>query len=126
VVANILADNANAKIGLLIPTGIGGDENTYKSNEVLTFHPQKQNLSMWTMRKLMIDNFDGREAEKIWLVDIGSSIDTKDGYGHSTEPLFSEYSGINDREICIDSLHPSVDGYNQMGVRLAGFIQQVR
>ena len=124
VIASILADNATAKIALCIaPSVNGGSNDTIDTNEFNA----RYNAAMWRARKLMIDNFDAREAESIYLVDTGSSLDPVYGFGvGSAEKPFSDYGGTETIKVQGNLPHPSTQGYYQMGIRLAGFIQATR
>jgi len=124
LVASVHADSPLAKIALLIPPTLTGAFND--SVDSPTFD-RKMAAAMWNARKLMIDNFDNREAEKIYLVDTGSAIDPVYGMflGASEKP-FSDFAGTETVKLQGNNPHPSTEGYFQIGVRLAGFIQAVR
>jgi len=124
-IASVLADSPDCKIAILLPTQIGGNEQTFNGSTNTTF-AKYQNHVMWIARKFIIDNYDQREVEQIYVVDFGSGIDPLHGYDVATELPFSDYTGSAVSTYGTDVLHPSIDGYNQLGVRLAGFIQAIR
>lgn len=124
LIASVHADSPNCKIALLTPASVWGGANDSIDSDQFN---QKHNAYMWNARKLLIDNFDEREAEKIYLVDTGSAIDSIFGFdlGASEKP-YSDFTGLETIKLQANSPHPSMGGYAQMGVRLAGFIQAVR
>ena len=82
---------------------------------------------MWNARKLLIDYFDNRTDEYIYVVDTGSAIDPVYGFTLAAgEKPFAEYAGSETIKMQGNNPHPSTEGYYQMGVRLAGFIQARR
>jgi hypothetical protein len=95
----------DGKFMILIPSSTCGSMNN--TNGDFTLY---QNASMWRLRKNIIDNFDNRESEGYYLVDIGISIDNEDGYNK------------NEDGIQIGNPHP-YPNYPVMGIPLASFIQ---
>ena len=124
LVTSIHADNANCKIALCLPPSVwGGDNDSVDSD---TFNA-KYNAAMWNARKLLIDYFDNRTDEYIYVVDTGSAIDPVYGFTLAAgEKPFAEYAGSETIKMQGNNPHPSTEGYYQMGVRLAGFIQARR
>jgi len=122
LIASVIADNATTKIAILIAPSVNGKLNNHDDAFI-----QKLNARMWYARKLVIDEFDEREAENIYLVDVGSSLDPDYGFlPYSNEVPFSDYTGTESRPTVYNTPHPSGDGYYQMGVRLSGFLQKIR
>lgn len=120
-ITSVHAANANAKFAILLPTSTMATLNN--NGDVFT---QKQNAMMWKARDLIINNFDERTGENIWVVDTGASLDDEYGFNYSEEAPFSQYSGTETRKIQNNSPHPSIEGYNQLGIPLSGWIQAVR
>lgn len=114
----------NGKFVLMIPSSTCG----ILDNEAGDF-TTKQNACMWELRRNIIENFDKREAEKIYVVDAGIAIDNENGYNFSTDSVYtkpySEYPG--EKSICVQkgNPHPYIN-YPTMGVSLAAFIQKYR
>ena len=124
IVSSILADNPICKIALLIPPSVVGSSTDLIDCNIFY---QKMNAAMFLARKLMITNFDAREAESIYLVDVGSSLNPEYGISFTTEEKpFEDYAGTETIKLQTNNPHPSTQGYYEMGVRLAGFIQAIR
>lgn len=89
----------------------------------------KQNACMWELRRNIIENFDGKEAENIYIVDAGIAIDDLDGYRFTTDTTYtkpySEYTGTKIFAVQTANPHP-FPNYQNMGVSLAAFIQKYR
>jgi len=124
LIASVKADNPSCKIALLIPPSTNGM--AIAGIDTAVFN-QKLNASQFYARQLMISNFDSREAEYIYVVDTGSSIDPIYGFTlAAAEKPFSDFVGTETIKLQSNSPHPSTEGYYQMGIRLAGFIQAIR
>ena len=124
LITSIHADSPNAKIAILTPcSAVAGGNDFIDYN----YPVAKYNASMWNARKLIIDNFDNRDSEKIYIVDAGSAVDPVFGFLFNTaEKPFSDYSGTETIKLQNNNPHPSTEGYYQLGVRLAAFIQSIR
>jgi hypothetical protein len=89
----------------------------------------RQNACMWSHRKNIIDNFDKRENESIFVVDTGIAIDSEYGYNELndnaiTKP-FEKYIGNEKLYVQTGNPHPYLS-YPEMGKALAAFIQKYR
>lgn len=133
LIASIKADNASVKIAILIPSSYcGSDDNTEGAFN------SKLNRMMWESRKLIIAEYDQRDAESIYLVDTGSVIDPDFGFYTNMDTEFNAtwvedtrvpfigYTDTKKRELDYNTPHPSPDGYTQIGIKVAGFIQKIR
>ena len=119
--ASVIADNPSAKIAILLPpTDCGSLDNNGNRFTV------KQTAMMWYGRKKIINDFDERESEGIYLVDVGRSVDPDYGFGEIYQTPFSDYNGTEKRYVQSNVPHPGADGYKQLGIPLAGWIQTVR
>jgi hypothetical protein len=89
----------------------------------------RQNACMWQLRKNIIEKFDQREAERIFIVDAGIGIDNQDGYKFSTDDKYTmpyvENTEINKIDVQWGNPHP-YPNYPVMGIPLAAFIQKYR
>jgi hypothetical protein len=89
----------------------------------------RQNACMWQLRKNIIERFDKREAERIYIVDAGIGIDNQAGYKFSTDDKYTipyaENTEINKMEVQWGNPHP-YPNYSVMGIPLAAFIQKYR
>lgn len=72
----------------------------------------RQNAAMWYVRENIIKNFDGREAEGLYVVDASINIDNENGYNMK--------GGIQS-----GNPHP-YPNYPQLGVPLAASVQYLR
>lgn len=73
----------------------------------------RQNAAMWRLRRNIIAAFDRREAEGIYIVDMGAAIDGENGYRRGRDGLQT------------GNPHP-YPNYPAMGVPLAAFLQYYR
>ncbi len=114
----------NGKFVLMIPSSTCG----ILDNEAGDF-TTKQNASMWEHRRNIIEHFDGRESENIYIVDAAIAIDNVDGFNFLVDPVFtrpySEYQGTEMIQIQKGTPHP-YPNYPNMGISLAAFIQKYR
>ena len=114
----------NGKFVLMIPSSTCG----ILDNEAGDF-TTKQNACMWELRRNIIEIFDKREAEKIYVVDAGIAIDNEYGYNFTTDSVFtkpySEYKGTETIPVQKGNPHPYIN-YPNMGISLAAFIQKYR
>lgn len=89
----------------------------------------KQNACMWQLRKNIIDIFDRREADRMYVVDAAIGIDNQDGYKFITDEKYtlpySEYPDIHKIDVQWGNPHP-YPNYPVMGIPLAAFIQKYR
>jgi len=98
----------NGKFLILIPCSTCGTMDNKDGNFTIM-----QNFAMWRFRKYLIDNFDKKESEGYYLVDIGITIDNEDGYYYDEEGMQ------------LYQPHP-YKNYPTMGIPLAAFIQYHR
>ncbi|MBS1631434.1 MAG: hypothetical protein JST10_02565 [Bacteroidetes bacterium] len=89
----------------------------------------KQNACMWEVRRNIIENFDRKESENIYIVDAAIAIDNLYGYNFTTSAgytqPYSEYKGTDSILVQTGNPHP-YPNYPAMGVSLAAFIQKYR
>lgn len=122
--ASYLKAVPNGKFVLMIPASTCGIlDNT--AGDFTT----KQNACMWELRKNIIENFDKKESENIYIVDAGASIDDLNGYNFTTNAVYtkpySEYNGTENIAVQTGNPHP-YPNYPNMGISLAAFIQKYR
>lgn len=89
----------------------------------------KGSACMWELRRNIIENFDKKEPENIFIVDTGGSIDNRYGFNLTTDARYtkpySEYPGTESIIVQTGNDHP-YPNYPNMGVSLAAFIQTYR
>ena len=114
----------NGKFVVMIPSSTCG----ILDNEAGDF-TLKQNACMWELRKNIIQNFDKREKESIYVVDAGIAIDGLNGYNLSADSAltkpFASYIGTNIIKVQAKNPHPYAN-YATMGISLAAFVQRFR
>lgn len=119
-----LSSNPNGKFVIVIPCSVfGKTDNTANSFTI------KANACMWSCRKNIIDTFDKREKEQIYVVDGGITVDSEYGYKYSksaaiTKP-FDTYDGNQSLKVHTGVPHP-YKSYPEIGKPLAAFIQSMR
>ncbi|MEP5338568.1 MAG: hypothetical protein ABJL44_03665 [Algibacter sp.] len=124
VIRSYLKTVPSGKFVLMIPSSTCGILDN-KAGDFTT----KQNACMWELRKNIIDMFDHRTAENIYIIDAGIAIDNLDGskfLKDSTYTLpYAEYSGKEKIAVQTGNPHP-YPNYPTMGISLAAFIQKFR
>lgn len=124
VVASYLKAVPNGKFVIMIPSSTCGilDNVAYEFTT-------KQNACMWECRRNIIENFDRRESDNIYIVDAAIAIDNLNGLDFTADPNYtrpySEYSGTEKFAVQTGNPHP-YPNYPNMGVSLAAFIQKYR
>lgn len=126
VIASVKADSPNVKFAVLLPPSffpINYD------NSGANFTPMK-NAAMFKQRELLIRDYDNRDAENIYLVDVGASVDPDFGYKKADEVPFAGYAVdagviVEQRRVVQDNIHADAGMY-QVGQRIAAFIQALR
>ncbi|MBR4518942.1 MAG: SGNH/GDSL hydrolase family protein [Victivallales bacterium] len=113
----------DGKFVICIPCSTCGSLDNAEGNFTL-----RQNAAMWRFRKWLIDNFDRREQEGFYLVDVGITIDNEYGY-HLTQSAvtipYEQYSGKDTLRVQAGTPHPYAN-YPSMGLPIAAFIQAHR
>jgi len=102
---------------------------TFGGNNSSNFFVQKANSSLWELRNNIIEQFDKREGENIFVLDGGISIDSEFGYNiednvNIIKP-FETYTGTDVLRVQEDLPHP-YNSYPELGKCLAAFIQNKR
>lgn len=89
----------------------------------------KNNACIWELRRNIIENFDKKESNNIYVIDTGISIDNLYGFNLTTDAKYtkpySEYPGTESIKVQTGNPH-SYPNYPNMGVSLAAFIQKYR
>jgi hypothetical protein len=104
VVASIRQVSSEIKIGVIIPPLRATPDTEDASWNTPT------NACMWQERKTIIDTYDNREVEKIYVIDNGTAVDPITNFGTL---------GVN----IADSTHPNSSGFTNMGKRIGAWIQ---
>lgn len=122
--ASYLQAAPEGKLVICIPMSATG-----RMDNDSAFYTARRNAAMWMLRKNIIEHFDNREAEQIYILDTGVSIDGEHGNAESTnvelKKPFAGYTG--DRSILIDTNQPHpIPNYPASGITAAAFIQYHR
>lgn len=86
----------------------------------------RQNAAMWEARRNIIDVFDRRESEGIYIVDASITIDNENGYNSKkTELPYEGYIGETRLTIQEGNPHP-YPNYPNLALPIAAFVQYFR
>ena len=86
----------------------------------------RQNAVMWEVRRNIIQTFDKRETEGVFVVDASVTIDNKHGYRSRKEELpYVGYTGDESLTVQEGNPHPYLS-YPSLGIPLAAFVQYFR
>lgn len=130
IIASTKLDNPDVKFAICLPMSYFPD---HIDNDVNSFSRMKS-AAMFEQRKLLIRDFDNREAENIYLVDFSSALDSQYGFHMEYQNPFPEYlysgssTGWNNqqRPVMLDNVHPDENGHRQYARVFGAFIQAVR
>ena len=126
LIASYLSAVPSGKVIFCLPLSSWGWEDNQAGGNTMDNFTHFCNAKMWEARRLMIEEYDNRDAESIYLVDVGIMIDEDFGYSTTTEIPFSEYEGTETIKVQgLQTPHPS-PSYPNAGMPLAAFIQYFR
>lgn len=124
VIAAYLQAVPGGKFVLMIPSSSCGIMDNQRGDFTI-----KQNACMWELRKNIIEHFDNRTKEHIYLVDAAIAIDNVYGTRFLTDSLYTQpyagYEGAERYPVQYGNPHP-YPNYPTMGISLAAFIQRFR
>ena len=122
IITSYHTDNPTGKFVILCP-------NTVYYKSIDKFIPLSVHRNMWTFRKFLIQNYDNRESELIYVVDTAHLIDMENAFGLEKTTPFDGYPNgftqYDNKEIWADDQHPRIN-YTTLGYSLAAFIQYHR
>lgn len=114
----------NGKFVIMIPPSTSGILDN-QPGEFTT----KENACIWELRKNIIETFDNKESEKIFLVDAAIAIDNYYGFNFTADSAYTKpyaaYEGKERIAVQTGNSHP-YPNYPAMGYSLAAFIQKFR
>ena len=114
----------NGKFVLMIPSSSCGILDNKSGDFTLL-----QNANMWELRRNIIEKFDNRTDENIYIVDAGIAIDNYYGTQFLNDSTYTlPYAGFEgDDRLKVQSGNPHpYPNYPTMGISLAAFIQRYR
>ena len=116
--------SASSKLGMVIPISTLGYDNTGAEFN------KRNAYRMWQCRSNIINNFDNREGEGLYIVDNGIGFDEDFGYNLTTDTDYTIpnnlYTGTERLRIQTANPHPNQEGYNLIGNTFIGLIQYLR
>ncbi|MGI6134984.1 MAG: hypothetical protein ACOYD8_04855 [Petrimonas mucosa] len=122
--ASYLKAVPNGKFALMIPSSTCGLPDNVAGDFTI-----RQNACMWELRKNIIEKFDNREKENIFVIDAAITIDNLNGLDFTTDPIYTTpyhgYQGTERVKVQKGNPHPYLN-YPNMGIPLAAFIQRYR
>lgn len=111
-----------SKIGLMIPPSTTGPMENTGSMFTRLFDAR-----MWEVRRMLIQEYDNKTGNNIFLIDAGSALDPDYGFFYAAaEKPFDEFTGTETIKPVFNTPHPSTQGYMQMATRVAAWVQAVR
>jgi hypothetical protein len=113
----------NGKFVLMIPSSTCGILENVAGDFTI-----RQNACMWEHRRNIIEQFDGRENENIFVIDAAIAIDNFNGSDFTIDSVYQAVFRIprnGKKQVQKGNPHP-YPNYPNMGISLAGFIQKYR
>jgi len=115
LIASIKTANASAKIVIATCNSVQYNEQSGRCN-----------ASIWEGYNEIINEYDNREVENIFISDTKSSADRVFGYYFLNEKPFELYTGSYNTLMTNGDVHLAPWGMNQIGEKLAATIQYIR
>ena len=120
LIASVKADSPACKIIVGIPVSSG------RQGEYGTLNTERVKRAMWLLAKHLVADFDGREAEGIYLLDYHSIVHRVYGFDSVPEKPGADYGGADTYKYTTDITHCSQFGFDQMGNAYYGLVQYLR
>lgn len=120
LIASVKADSPACKIIVGIPVSSG------RQGEYGTLNTERVKRAMWLLAKHLVADFDGREAEGIYLLDYHSIVHRVYGFDTTPEKPMADYAGPDTYKYMADITHCSEAGFAQMGNAYMGLVQYLR
>jgi hypothetical protein len=120
ILASVKADNPNVKIIIGVPftSGKQGPDGIYFT--------ERKKATYWMLANQLFADYGNREAEGYVIADYHSTLDREYGYDITDEKPYDAYTGTKRNNWFPDSIHPGVDGFNQIGAIFMGAVQFLR
>lgn len=113
MINSIKSFNSSIKIGLWLPPTRGLSDNSFK--ETIT--------NSLRMNKFLIENYDNRESENIYLVPVYMNVDPYHDYNTAQVPVTSRSSDTLMTINSPDAVHPKTLGYQHIADLIYGYIK---
>tara|TARA_R110002153_G_scaffold135572_1_gene285205 strand:+ start:4902 stop:8201 length:3300 start_codon:yes stop_codon:yes gene_type:complete len=123
ILAAGVANGKTVRVAMCTPT-----TQNESANNSTSVNPIFHTANVWKARNYIFETFDTDIYlnQGLDVVDTGSSLDGDFGFTMSEIKPFEDYTGTDRELYSSNTPHPSTEGYGQLGVRLAGYIQATR
>jgi len=123
ILAAGVANGKTVRVAMCTPT-----TQNESANNSTSANPLFHTANVWKARNYMFETFDidSYLNQGLDIVDTGSSLDGEFGFDTSEIKPFADFTGTARELYSSNTPHPSTQGYGQLGVRLAGYIQATR
>lgn len=111
IIDSIKAYNSNVKIGIWLPP----TRALYENNSKTAIN------SSLRMNKLLIDTYDNRENENLYLVPVYLNVDPYNDY--NGQEISTDSRSTTKIKISTDNVHPSVVGYNKIADVIYAYVK---
>ncbi len=99
--------------------------NTVTHHNVLHYRPLDVHNRMQILREFVINEWDNKEADGIYVVDTAQLVDSENAFVLTESTPFDGFSGTTKEVYANDGQHPRLN-YTTLGYSLAAFIQYIR
>ena len=113
MINSIKSFNSSIKIGVWLPPTRGLSDNNFKGTITNSLK----------MNKFLIENYDSRESENIYLVPVYMNVDPYHDYNTAQVPVTSRSSDILMTINSPDAVHPKTLGYQHIADLIYGYIK---
>lgn len=123
ILAAGVSNGKTVRVAMCTPT-----TQNQSANNSTSANPIFHTANVWKARNYIFETFDTDSYlnQGLDVVDTGSSLDGDFGFTMSEIKPFEDYAGTDRELYSSNTPHPSTEGYGQLGVRLAGYIQATR
>lgn len=121
MIDSIRGYDASIKIGMMVTIPPSAQQDAFGANYSAnqTQWRYKRNIMLWA--KALIDAFEGKQAEDIYMVPVNLNLDTEHNMAQSVVPANSRTNKTVVRQA--NGLHPSSEGYYQMADAIYYFLK---
>ena len=121
MIASIVAYNPNIKIGIFCPILPTKSQDAFGSASAQSRFRHKRSMMLW--KKALINKYQNRESENIFVVPYATSLDCVNNFSSSSVPVNSRNSKLVSRQN--NALHPNESGYLQMADSIRAWLKNV-
>lgn len=121
MIASITAYNPNIKIGIFCPILPTKSQDAFGEASAQSRFRHKRSMMLWN--KALINKYQNRESENIFVVPYATSLDCVNNFSSSSVPVNSRNSKLVTRQN--NALHPNERGYLQMADSIRAWLKNV-